>query len=78
MRPIVEFSSCAARLRIDDALAALLVASPESGPSAPKIRGGLPDAPYTAAVTEGLAARLRRYRIGIATTAIATMSSEAS
>src|SRR2546430_9082612 len=32
MRPIFGLSSCAARLRIDNALAALLVASPESGP----------------------------------------------
>src|SRR5260370_31438463 len=32
MRPISGFSSCAARLRIHDARAALLVASPGSGP----------------------------------------------
>ena len=32
MRPISGFSDCAARLRMDDALAALLVASPGSGP----------------------------------------------
>src|ERR1700682_2593909 len=32
MRPISGFSSCAARLRICDALAPLLVASPESEP----------------------------------------------
>src|ERR1700686_3613307 len=32
MRPISGLSSCAARSRMDDALAALLVASPGSGP----------------------------------------------
>src|ERR1700694_4725509 len=32
MRPISGFSDCAARLRMDYALAALLVASPGSGP----------------------------------------------
>src|ERR1700680_2967501 len=32
MRPISGFSDCAARSRMDDALAALLVASPGSGP----------------------------------------------
>src|ERR1700680_5347158 len=32
MRPISGFSSCAARSRMHDALAALLVASPGSGP----------------------------------------------
>src|SRR5260370_34079936 len=32
MRPIFGLSSCAARSRISDALAARLVASPESGP----------------------------------------------
>ena len=49
MRPISGFTDCAARLRMDDALAALLVAT--SGVPAAKPREGAPGSPNLSPAT---------------------------
>jgi hypothetical protein len=73
MRPISGLSACAARSRIDDALAALLVASPRSGPpGSPNLSSRFSAAPLVVVVRTELVATAE---VAVPTEVIATAAS---